>query len=103
MSGGKKNQKNGRSGAFSMLLAWRMLALNDEKKILGLTKNIWYSTGEEAFIRGSWLCNKRETGRGHVWRFGWMWSFSKVRWSQKSFLEAVRVAHSTPIDRGTES
>lgn len=47
-----------------MLLAWQMLDLNDEKKKLGLTRNIWYSTREEAFVRGSWLCNKRRQEKG---------------------------------------
>lgn len=57
-------EKKGRSGAFSMPLAWHMLVLNDEKKKLGLTRNIWYSTGEEAFVRGSWLCNKQRQEKG---------------------------------------
>lgn len=47
-----------------MLLAWPMLVLNDEKKKLGLTGNIWYSAGEEALVRGSWLCNKRRQEEG---------------------------------------
>lgn len=61
---GEKKKKNGRSWAFSMLLAWQMLVLNDEKKTLGLTRNIWYSTGEEAFVRGPWLRNKRRQEKG---------------------------------------
>ena len=47
-----------------MLLAWQMLAFNDEKKKLGLTRNICYSTGEEAFVRGSWLCDKQRQEKG---------------------------------------
>lgn len=58
------NQKNDRSGVFSTLLAWQMLALNDEKKKSGLTRNIWYFTGEEASISRSWLCNKRRQEEG---------------------------------------
>lgn len=47
-----------------MLLAWQMFVLNREKKKLCLTRNTWVFTAEEAFIRGSWLCNKRRQEKG---------------------------------------
>lgn len=51
-------------GLSQCFLAWPVLVLNDEKKKLDLTGNIWYFTGEEAFVRGSWLCNKRRQEEG---------------------------------------
>jgi len=41
-----------------MLLAKPVHVLNEEKKKLGLTENIWYCTGEEVCLRGSWQGNK---------------------------------------------
>ena len=59
-----------------MLLARQAHVLNDEKKKLVLTENIWYCPGEQAFLRGSRLSNIKRQEKGMCW-FGWR--FSKVQ------------------------
>lgn len=60
---------------------------NDEKKKkLGLTGNIWYSTGGEASVRGSWLRNKRRQEKGTCGSLGgWGFFFLSFFFLQLNF------------------
>lgn len=81
-----------------MLLAWQILVFNDEKKKSGLTRNIWYSTGGEAFVRGSWQRNKRRQKRGTCGDLGGWGLFLKAHLFSIRALKAGE-AKEKPLDR----
>lgn len=58
-----------------MLLAKPVHVLNEEKKKLGLTENIWYCAGEEVCLRGSWQGNKERQEKGTCGGLGAGWGF----------------------------